>query len=350
MKKYFPILLSKKGELVCLQHLSQSVKDNISPIIEVLSKSIIKYDKDTEAFSYDDSFEKYLKTHWDFDNAQFILDFSLFEDITSNIKYIKKLLENLIRKGINVIPSIQENSPLVYTDLLIRLVRENNIKVCIRSSNNSGGFINYSDSIGSLIKKLKINSTQVILLLDLGVVEDHNYPMLSTIAAVSIQSLNAKTKWADIVVASGSFPPDLSKLIPPHKVYRLPRHEWKVWNLLSAKIPHIKYSDFGTKYPVYAEVNYTGTISIKYSTENDFVVYRGSKSEDHVDGHGQYITHSEKLILTPDYLGQHYSWGDLKIHEYAQEDINDENRKTGTATTWVQISQNHHISLLEQLL
>ncbi|WP_414649380.1 beta family protein, partial [Chitinophaga sp.] len=53
---------------------------------------------------------------------------------------------------------------------------------------------------------------------------------------------------------------------------------------------------------------------------------------------------------SPDYSGLTFSWGDDRIDFYARQVLTDPNRKTGNARSWVEISQNHHITLLHSLL
>jgi len=156
-----------------------------------------------------------------------------------------------------------------------------------------------------------------------------------------------------VIVAAGSFPENLGSLNPAGRVYRLNRYEWGLWTSLQSNKGvkgTVKYSDYGTKYPYYSEANFQGSCSIKYTQEDDFVIYRGQISSNHPDGNGQYLTFSGQLIASSDYSGATFSWGDARIDFYAQQNISDPKRKTGNAGSWVEISQNHHITLLTSLL
>lgn len=185
--------------------------------------------------------------------------------------------------------------------------------------------------------------------MDIGHVQHDTNINLASLAELTLQALKPPpSTWADVIVAAGSFPTDLSKF-RAGSVHRLHRYEWDLWRLLRDKF-QIKYGDYGTKHHEYADTPYAASVSLKYTTEDEFVIHRGERTDNHADGHGQYITHAQKLIRSNDYSGQGFSWGDSRLDFYSRQILNDENRKTGNTTTWVQISQNHHITLLHSLL
>jgi len=107
----------------------------------------------------------------------------------------------------------------------------------------------------------------------------------------------------------------------------------------------IKYGDYGTKHPYYIPAAFEGSASIKYTVVNEYVIYRGRKASDHSRGGVQYCDSSAALIATVDYLGRPFSWGDDEIFNRGNRVVN-----PGNAGTWVQISQNHHITLLHSVL
>lgn len=128
------------------------------------------------------------------------------------------------------------------------------------------------------------------------------------------------------------------------------RFEWCLWKALySSELyrPNMKYSDYITKHPIHTEVIYAGSCSIKYSHEDSFIVYRGLKADSHILSNGQYIQFSRKLVRTPYYSGENFSWGDKKIWWHSQKSGYE---SPGNAKDWVVISQNHHITLINSLL
>jgi hypothetical protein len=354
VKKYYPILVARKGELVALQRLDQDVKEEISPIIEVLADVIEKKVEENKVTKvvYKDEFENFLKTHWSFFNNQVVLDFSYVENLETKINVIRALIVSLVKSGVNVIPAIQENSPASYTDMIKSLILEYRLNACFRTSEQSGGFDNFKATTEWLLKKVEIDPANTILLLDMGEAEKDKINLLGTLAKLSINSLTQKiTDWLSIVVASGSFPEDLTEISQRHIAQKIPRHEWTIWNniIKDENFKAIRYGDFGTKFPIYRDVRQAGTVSIKYTIENEYLIYKGDTTLNNEEGRDQYIAHALKLIGSADYYGQRFSWGDFRIHEIAHETLKDK-KKPGSPTTWVQISQNHHITLLHSLL
>lgn len=339
MKRYFPILLSKAGEFVALSNLVQNVKDEIVPVIQVLPEN---YDR-VETFASSD---------WVFSNNQLFLDFSLCDPFDRTAT--RNLIVNLNNAGVNVVPVVQTNSDARYIAVLQSLVSNGTVtEVCTRFSNASGGFINLDAQIATLLGTLVLNYNQASILLDFGLLENHNYNLIAALAIGIINGITNKEDYQNIIVASSSFLENLTSLAPAGRLYRLQRYEWDVWQTLQAQ-PNladlIKYGDYGTKYPYYVESKFQGTCSIKYTLPTEFIVYRGELSGNHPQGNGQYIIFADRLVRSADYSGNGFSWGDAQIDFYASQILTDPKRKTGNSTTWVEISQNHHITMLHSLL
>jgi hypothetical protein len=339
MKKYYPVLVSKPGEIVALQHLTQNVKNQICPVIEVLKTN-------------SDTLTKFLLLHWIFFENAVVLDFTYYKDAEDNIEEIKKLIELLLSRKVNVIPAIQVNSPTCYCEIITELLKTQISNICVRTCNGSGGFDKCNTGINELLKSVNIKSENTILLFDIGYSKKEDYNILSDILTTALKTV-INNKWLDLVICSSSFPADLGEIKPAHQLHTIPRFEWKIWQTVSNKDEfkgRIKYGDFGTKYPIFIDAGFAGTISVKYSTADNFIIYKGELTTEHKDGHGQYITHAKKLVASTDFYGNSFSWGDLQIYQISGQIISNTKRKTGSPQTWVQYSQNHHITMISSLL
>lgn len=339
MRKYFPVLLSKAGETKALTKLTQNVKDEIAPIIQVLPNG---YDR----------IETFATAEWIFEGNEFFLDFSLCDQF-DKVK-TRTLITNLSSAGVNVVPVVQSNSDPKYITMLQTLFTNGTIaNVCIRFSNGSGGFINLNAQVATLLGTLAINRNQSSILLDFGFVELHNYNIISALAINTISGISHKSDYNNIIMASSSFLENLSTLTPTGRLYRLQRYEWDIWQTVIAQpgfASVVNYGDYGAKYPFYSEANFRGSCSIKYTLPTEFIIYRGEISDHHPHGNGQYNIFAERLVRSVDYSGAAFSWGDNQIDFYARQLLTNPKKKTGNATSWVEISQNHHITMLHSIL
>lgn len=338
MKKYFPLLLSKAGEIQALTRLSQNVKDEISPIIQVLPG---EYDR----------VEKFASSQWTFTLNQLFLDFSLCQPFDQSS--VRNLVLRLLKAGVNVIPVIQLNSDPRYLALLQSFIANGSISdICIRVSNGGGGFLNIRILIDGILQTLGLNRDHSHILLDFGFVDQHNHNLIAALSVNAITAVDPTLPYRNIIVATGSFLENLGSLAAG-RVHNLRRFEWDIWQSVIVQ-PNlegvIKYGDYGTKHPIYSEMNFPGSCSIRYTCANEFVVYRGELSGNHPDGNGQYITFADRLVRSSEYYGAAFSYGDAQINFYAGQVLANPNRKTGNATNWVEISQNHHVTLLHSLL
>ncbi|OYD41174.1 beta family protein [Sphingobacterium cellulitidis] len=339
MKKYFPLLLSKAGELNALKNLSDKVKDNISPILNVLQNS-------------EEKIINFCSENWTFPNNQILFDFTHCDSITNYS--IFGLIDPLLLVDVNVIPVVSSySSPKIINEICSLLTSNKVKKLAIRLIFENGDLNKIQNIIDEFIIKTNLSTKSILLLLDFGIVSLGTYPIYANFAKNKIQNLLNSTEYHEIIISSGSFPKNLTPFVSQDAPHLLKRYEWLLWNEITSNLGlniSLKYSDYGTKHPIFEESNFLGTCSIKYSTENYFIIYRGEKSSNHKDGNGQYINYANLLIKSNNYPGSGFSWGDYRINEIASQISNTKKKKPGNSTSWVEISQNHHITLIEGLL
>lgn len=339
MKKYFPFLLAKAGEFTALTHLQLNVKQEIAPIIQTLDGS---FDK-VEAFGVN---------HWNFKGNKLFIDFtflSLFDRSET-----KLLLDSLIKASVNVIPVLQKDSDIQLKNLVKTFFVNGKIsEIGIKTLHSITDTTDTEKDVSAILGSIGIDKSKATLLFDLGFVGANSYKGLATSLSSKLKKLKDSSDYMNIVVTSSSFPIDLTQVTPAGKAHKLPRYEWLLWKSLTsdAQISKlITYGDYGAKHPTFSDSGFPGTCSIKYTLQDDFLIYKGKLSKEHPDGNGQYITFAKLLVKSSDYSGPTFSWGDNRIDFFASQSIADPKRKTGNSTSWVEISQNHHITMLHSLL
>lgn len=356
MKKYYPLLISRKGEIVALQHLKQGTKDHVCPVIQIVDDSLEKSVTEKSGSSkivYKDELENFLKTHWIFFGNEIILDFSEVTNVDTKIELVKKMLASLINAGVNIIPAIYRTMPTAFAEMLKTLINKHKLNICLRTTERTDGFDNFKINTEKLVAYFGLDLKRILILWDIGYTKHDRCVTLKDLVTNAIKSLDQKVnEWHCVIVASSSFPENLGDFKPTNNPNLITRYEWKTWKsiITDTELKDIKYGDFGTKFHHNEEVTFGGTISVKYSIESDYVIYRGKLTTEHVLGHKQYISHAINLVKSKYYLGKDFSWGDKRIMEMSMQDIASDKCKPGSPTVWVQISQNHHIELINSLL
>lgn len=333
MKKYYPILLAKKGEFDALSNLSPTAKQELAPIIQVVPTSLSKL-------------FQFCTTHWSFAGSELIVDFEHLQamGLDHRLDYILELMRPVEKVGLVV--SINSTD-----DELARINSfcQNNVALNLYLRVDLyAPWLNLQGRIIEVVQKLDLDGQSISALINLGLIDERNQIMMARNAVNLYQAINSISAFETIIISSGSFPENLTKL-KPGQTHILERREMAVWEQVNHVLGYpsdLRYADFGVKHPVYSDSAYLGSCSVKYSTANEYVVFRGELSMNHIDGNGQYITHSIALVSHHLYYGPNFSWGDSRIQFYSQQSLSDVNAKKGNATTWVAISQNHHLMMV----
>lgn len=283
--KYIPVLKSKRGEFKALSVLEMVDKDKMIPLIELLDGS--------SAVTYDQ-----MSTIWNFHGNQLIIDGSLFL-VKNNLQDYIKLITELLNAGIGVIPVLELDTPNSIKNSVITFIRTHNLKYCIRIKQKHFDPHNILQNIKTLILEVGSNSEQVIVILDCENITASNIDSYKRIVNDCLTAIGGLSQFYIVAVASGSFPVDLSKISADTKKF-LPRFEWQMWQNIGLKFNsnNLVYSDYGIKHPLIdpSTTPFEGTCSIKYTTEDNYVIFRGIRGSDHPLGGGQYHEKCRLLI------------------------------------------------------
>lgn len=328
-KKYFPILVAKAGELAALSHLQQEIKNEICPVIQVLDLNYTKLNVFLD--------------NWNFVGNEIFLDFSILKSDSS--RDFESFFRRILERGVNIKPVINFNDRADYIQSVRNLLSNNLITDCVIRCKN----LTIEEPKNQTIRDLNIRNDQLSVIIDCGYITNTS---ISSNVKRSINNITNIDSLKQIIIASGSFPVDLGE-IRPNTTSHLTRHEWNLWNLINQHTVigcPVLYSDYGTKHPTHRESSFRGSCSIKYTTEKEFVIFRGTVPASDNLGNNQYIVHSRNLVRSNFYSGADFSWADARIFHYASLNENSRRSQPGSFQTWVEISQNHHITLLSRLL
>lgn len=336
MNKYYPILVSKAGELRALSQLDQNEKTKVSPLIQMISDS-------------KERVMNFASDHWSFEGNQLLIDFSLYP----NEGELYEILTELSDKRVNVIPTVVPTSgDLIFSEL--KDLKDTGVisELCIRIPSVDHDLLDLENTFKEIFDKTGFTDNEAVLLLDFGFISDKLINQYVAKAFESLDMLSIIYDFQNYIIASGSFPENLSDFDASDTPYYISRPEWSFWlSLKSSFVQDIQlsYADYGTKNPTFSDARFAGTCSIKYTIEGNYIIYRGVRSDRHKLGNGQFSKFASFLCQLRDYSGEEFSHGDSKIMRIGSE-YPDSIKNPGNSQTWVEISQNHHISLVSRLL
>lgn len=335
MIDYYPLLLSKKGEIDALRQIKADQKRRIRPIIE-----LVKSDK-----TYLRNFTPVIGNHWDYDGAYILIDYARLASST-NRGLLHGIKADIEIKSARTCMVLRLGQSPYYYELYKELSASSKVRA-LRIRVHKEETLN--DAL-DLIAKLDIESKDTIIIFDYGSIASLDVQLYREDFEEKFKEIR-KRVWKDIVVLGGSFPADLSDLAVSDEPHFLRRHEEILFDNIKAHVyEYVKYGDYCIRHPEYTPpANHPGSVSLKYTFKSSFVIYRGQQTTLNEKGHGQFIDHCKSLIKTETFGGSGYSWGDDQILLYAKEDVNDPERATGNNTTWITIGITHHISVILDL-
>jgi hypothetical protein len=338
MYSYYPCLISKEGEINALKRLDQTNKESTCPLLDIVQEGI-GLEKVAEE----------LKKHWCFEGNQVMIDYSRFTTV-QGLNKIDGLFKTLRHGDVNAIPVLSLSANDMQKSLAKSRIAKNNLGIAIRIPFKQGNISKLPATLTSLMKELAVKEADTILLLDFGFVQIGDVNRVIDTFVDNINSIPENKNFKAIILLAGSFPKDLSSFVISSKPQPIRRIEETIYVKVSKVLKFVKYGDYGTKHPDYVPSNkHAGTCSMKYSTKNSFVIYRGKLAKNSPPGNAQYVKHCKNLVKSTTYFGEGFSWGDGKIKKISKEKISDDRAKTGNATTWVTISWSHHMTLINHL-
>lgn len=330
---YIPIIKAKAGDLEAIKHLDNEVIYNTKPLIQVNPD-----DGDLAKIAY--RINDALASR----NATAYLDFADVRGNTSaTLDYISNLLSG-IEHDIELIPVIGLAIANERLHVLEPLIIQNG--VCIRIKPHSER--NIIARLESMIKHTQIKEQHVDILFD------YEYVVAGSIAKCTqncIELLTALNKFSfrSIAVASGAFLPNLGS-IKADTIYEAVRYEQILFNFINERVVNsLVFSDYGNQHPISEGDNkkFPPSCSIKYTSDNTYVIFRGQQARNVERGSHQYFDKAQLLIEHGCYDGQAFSWGDNQI--YLKANANPQ-KNPGNGKTWVAITLNRHITKIHSIV
>jgi hypothetical protein len=360
---YVPILRLRTAEINALGKLFPHDRENMTPLIEFIMPApstdkndrskIIKTPKDKFLANLPDIPSELLKS-WG-KNPIFVDVHMLDAELRApSLKKILELSSELDIFSIPVTYIIPVTSTQADADtraVAIEYAKTSGRGLCIRIDRSHLSDKNISSHITEFVTKGGLDISNVDLLIDLRTIEPNTDA--ETIAN-QLAQLPDLGEWRSFIVAGGVFPKDLTAFAPG-AAYSLKRLDWKLWNDIQKTNLSRKptFSDYTIQHPVYEYVQALGSASIRYTADDEWWIFRGTKpgsvnkiTNEKGPGREQYIDHARTLVKRNFYKKETHCFGDAEINRIAAEN----NKNPGNPGKWLEIGINHHLTLVVRQL
>ncbi len=334
---YVPVLKWRKGEKLALRNLPDRLQKLIIPLIELVN------DEGDNPEDLPNDISKFWHR-------------TAYLDVRHRPKsFARRALDNIVsnNQDIDIIPVVSLNSQQIIMEGIKNVVGAYNngfaLRIIIKQDLDFSLFI---EEVKLKLKYFAIAKNKVDLIVDFGYLEGKTQTYKTVLEKIA--DTISFDDWRNVIVAAGSFPPNLEGF-RPNEDNLLNRTELELWKKNKTICGrNIVYSDYTVRNPDNISKGFSrGSISVRYTLENDFQVFRGTQE----DKPFKYLVHAMNIReLYSDAYSESYCWGDEAITEKANQlkrcldsGTNPETYgelSPGNSTGWVAWSVNHHITVV----
>jgi hypothetical protein len=360
IKNYVPVLRWKKAERDALATLDVKIRENITPLFELIMPAP-KRDKGDYNKILSDSkvvLQNNLPSTIEELNKCCPMDSTAFVDvhlIDGELRAVtlKQILDDSLASShatlipvTHIIPVVSTNADMSTRKVAVDYATSSDNGLCIRIDRYSLDDEDLNQVISDFVAQNKLDTSKTDLLIDLGVVSESDNVNNVSAQLTRLPSLGS---WRTLILSGGAFPKDLSEF-EKHSHNQVIRHDWRIWSeLRNTNLPRIPfYSDYAIQHPIfYGQIPGTNTsASVRYADDHLWEISRGEglRNKDGA-GHQQYPALAQLIIDQSYFKGADFSAGDKYIAERAAD-----NTKTGNPTTWLKAGLNHHLTLTAKQL
>lgn len=349
-KHYVPILKWKRAEQGALKSLEEKYKKYITPLIQLVMP---KYKPQEKLEDIVARFEKQApkipeKIIEAWGHTPIFIDVSLLFTTPLKVKIFNTILKDGNKLGSIFIPVVHLNDDQKIKNAACSLAKENKVGLCLRIIGpNFANLTELNPAIAEFILASGLDEKDIDLLVDTKETEENSDKYIKYLNLS--QSINNLLKWRTFILASGSFPKDLSGCkVDEDNI--LPRVDWNSWREQTENIKLQRkpsFADYTIQYPIYKEDSqfFHPTCSIKYTLEKNWLIMKGERQK-----FEQYLASAAELKKDKKFYGESFSGGDKYIAEKAKHFEayikNPKIKGTGSTETWLKAGINHHLTLV----
>ncbi|HEV2494956.1 MAG TPA: beta family protein [Terriglobia bacterium] len=341
-RHYVPILRWKQAERQALRDLEDHIRAGLTPLVQLLPESIATGKR---APSIRRAFQKVaaeMRECWG--TRPLLVDLRHIDPaLRLETEHALLYLACQARaNSVSLVPATGLRRDTAYQRAVGQVAAGDGRGICLRLLRNDLANPSLRSEVPRLLRQFSLEPQQVDVVLDIEC-HDSSYPDFDSLSSL----IPEIRQWRGLAVASGAFPPDLTKWTAPG-TYREPRRDWLAWRgeieLAEGVVRKPAFSDYGIYHPTYKPPpgfpNFSA--SIRYTSDDAWIVMRGEGVQNPGGaGFDQYPANAQLLCGMDEFRGPGFSAGDAYILARANHPS-----RTGNASTWLQAGFNHHMTLV----
>lgn len=347
-RHYVPIVRAKQGEFHALRGLSDSIRDTLTPLIELPPIAWDPEDGDADPAVADPSIAgvaKKVEDSWGSDRFLF-LDLGFVPSsiaLGGGVHPVEVVFQDARSRSLKAIPVTSPGRDDDFQNAIGNAVAQDQQGICIRLGNEDFDDVNAAiEETTQLLAQFGIGPSEADLILDFGeVTADQTGPMILAAVAV-INSIPQIDDWRTLTWAGTAFPSVQN--YAANTLNTSARGEWAIWQGLD------KRSDSLPRTPSFADYTINGVQSdydasaayfrsspnLRYTADTDFLIWKARHPR---HGHDQFNGICRLVVARPEFKGAAFSEGDGYIARCASEEDG-----PGNATTWRKVGVSHHLA------
>jgi len=342
---YVPIIKWKMGEYQALLHLTEDIKKNISPLIEIPPIGW-DFEKQCLVKTIDEhlsGFGKKLRDKWGQESA--FVDLILLDSnarMADGKHPVEYLFDEIRVHTKNSIPVTSFERDVLYQEAVKNVIDQDSNGVCIRLSLQDMIKDDGDLRINALAKYFGVEIPEIDIVLDLAAPNFQPLEQFARALRGATSKIRNLTKCRSFTIAASSFPKSMGELSPGENT--ISRYEWLLFNeyrsLLSKRERKPQFGDYTVAHPKTLNMDMRlvkPAASLRYTIDDKWLVVKGKNVRDYK--FKQYIEICKSVVNSGHFIGNNYSIGDEYILDCSKG-----NKSTGTLTTWRWVGINHHMT------
>ncbi len=342
---YVPCLRWKLGEYQALLKLDNTVKEQITPLVEIPEIGW-DFETNTEAKTIDEHLSlvaKRVKAKWG--SRTCFVDLKLLgpsKRMANGTHPLDFVFEDLKNNSCFAIPVTGVDRDKAYQRAVRQAARSDQRGICLRVTIEQAAKRDFKELVATTLSIHNARRGETDFILDLGAPSFQPLDGFRKLILSIIQRVPHINAWRTFTIIGTSFPLSMAEITGSAGI--LSRDEWLLYESLEndLKAKSIRLPTFGDYAVSHPDVPLLDmrlikpAATIRYTIDKAWYILKGSNVRDF--GFSQYRGLCRRLIESPYYMGPDFSAADGYVRNCAAG-----NASTGNLTTWRWVGTNHHI-------